>query len=160
VGRSAREGVHGIDELATLLPRHRAVVLALPHTTETHQLVDAAFLSALPAGAIVANVARGNIVDTDALLVELQSGRISAFLDVTDPEPLPTDHPLWRLPNVMITPHVGGGTSGWHRRGMRLVAEQLARYASGQQLINVITGTYLGPTRERISPAEERRNHA
>jgi phosphoglycerate dehydrogenase-like enzyme len=142
VGRTARDGVHGIDDVPRLLPHHQAVVLGLPHTAETHHFVDAAFLAALPDGAIVVNVARGNIVDTDALLAELETGRLSAFLDVTDPEPLPADHPLWRLPNVVITPHVGGGTLGWHRRGMRLVADQLGRYTSGQPLINIITGAY------------------
>jgi len=142
VGRTAREDVHGVDELRVLLPQHQVVVVALPHTDETHQLVDAAFLAALPDHALVVNVARGNIVDTEALLVELETGRLSAFLDVTDPEPLPSDHPLWRLPNVVITPHVGGGTSGWHRRGMRLIADQLSRFSAGEPLSNVITGTY------------------
>ncbi|WP_338179518.1 2-hydroxyacid dehydrogenase [Jatrophihabitans sp.] len=142
VARTARDGVHGVDELPGLLPSARAVVLALPHTPETHQLVDAGFLAALPDGAVLVNVARGTIVDTAALLAELRAGRLSAFLDVTDPEPLPADHPLWGLPNVVITPHVGGGTTGWRERGMRLVAEQIRRYVSGQPLVNVITGDY------------------
>jgi phosphoglycerate dehydrogenase-like enzyme len=134
--------VHGIEEATSLIPQHRVVVLALPHTAETHHLVDAALLAALPDGALVVNVARGTIVDGDALLAEVQTGRLSAFLDVTDPEPLPADHPLWRLPNVVITPHVGGGTAGWHERGMRLIAEQLNHQAAGEPLLNVITGTY------------------
>jgi phosphoglycerate dehydrogenase-like enzyme len=125
-----------------MLPTSRAVVLALPLTDETRGLVDAGFLAALPDGAIVVNVARGAIVDTAALLAETSSGRLSAFLDVVDPEPLPAGHPLWQVPNVQLTPHVGGGTQGWHGRGMRLMREQLTRFAAGQPLLNTITGDY------------------
>ncbi len=109
-------------------PAPTSSLVAIPATDETRGLVDAKFLAALPDSAIVANIARGSIVDTDALLAELQAERLSAFLDVTDPEPLPQDHPLWRAPNLIITPHVGGGTHGWERRGYRLVREQLERY--------------------------------
>jgi phosphoglycerate dehydrogenase-like enzyme len=142
VARTARDGVCSVDQLPELLPRARAVVLALPLTEATRGLVDARFLAALPDQAILVNVARGPIVDTDALLAETSSGRLYAFLDVTDPEPLPSDHPLWQVSNVLITPHVGGGTRGWHRRGMQLVSEQLERYARGDQLRNVVTGEY------------------
>jgi phosphoglycerate dehydrogenase-like enzyme len=142
VARTPREGVRSMDDLPALLPAARAVVLALPLTDQTRGLVDARFLAALPDGAIVVNVARGGIVDTEALLAETRSGRLFAFLDVTDPEPLPAGHPLWQVPNVLITPHVGGGTSGWRRRGMRLVTDQLERYLSGAPLQNVITGDY------------------
>ena len=142
VARTARDGVRTLADLPTLLPTAAAVVLALPLTDETRGLVDAAFLAALPDGAILVNVARGGIVDTEALLAETSSGRLSAFLDVTDPEPLPADHPLWQLPNVQITPHVGGGTQGWHERGMRLVRDQLQRFLAGQPLANAITGDY------------------
>ncbi|HVU91394.1 MAG TPA: NAD(P)-dependent oxidoreductase, partial [Jatrophihabitans sp.] len=88
------------------------------------------------------NVARGPIVDTDALLAELTAGRLHAFLDVTDPEPLPADHPLWDAPNLLLTPHVGGGTRGWPRRAYGLVAEQLRRYLAGEPLANVVTAGY------------------
>lgn len=142
VARTARDGVRTLADLPSLLPQARAVVLALPLTEATCRLVDATFLAALPDGAIVVNVARGAIVDTDALLAETSSGRLKAFLDVVDPEPLPSDHPLWQVPNVQITPHVGGGTRGWHERGMQLLRDQLARHAAGQQLANVITGDY------------------
>jgi len=125
VARTARDGIRSVADLPDLLPHARVVVLALPLTDATRGLVDASFLAALPDGAIVVNVARGGIVDTDALLVQTQSGRLSAFLDVTDPEPLPHDHPLWTVPSVQITPHVGGGTRGWHDRGMRLMRDQL-----------------------------------
>jgi phosphoglycerate dehydrogenase-like enzyme len=139
VARTARADVRTLADLPGLLPATRVVVVALPLTDQTRGLVDAAFLAALPAGAVVVNVARGAIVDTGALLAELERRRLSAFLDVTDPEPLPPDHPLWAAPNVLITPHVGGGTSGWQRRGYRLVREQLRRYAAGEALLNVIT---------------------
>jgi phosphoglycerate dehydrogenase-like enzyme len=139
VGRTAREDVRTLADLPELLPACRAVVVTLPLTGQTRGLVDAAFLAALPDGAVVVNVARGALVDTDALVAELRSGRLSAFLDVTDPEPLPPGSPLWTAPNVLITPHVGGGTSGWRRRGYQLVREQLGRYAAGEPLVNVIT---------------------
>lgn len=142
VGRTARDGVRGIDELPTLAPGADIVIIALPLTDATQHLVDATFLAALPDGAIVANIARGPIIDTDALLAEVTAGRLQAFLDVTDPEPLPAEHPLWRLPNVVITPHVGGGTHGWERRGYRLLREQIARYVAGEQLINTVGRQY------------------
>jgi phosphoglycerate dehydrogenase-like enzyme len=142
VGRTARDGVHGIDELPGLLPGADIVVIAVPETSATRGLVNAQFLGALPDGAIVANIARGAIIDTDALLAEVQAVRLSAFLDVTAPEPLPEGHALWHAPNVIITPHVGGGTHGWERRGYRLVREQIARYVAGEPLENVVGDTY------------------
>jgi len=142
VARTARDGVHAIDELPKLLPEHQIVVVALPHTAETHHLIDAPALALLPDGAMLVNIARGAIVDTDALVGHLTAGRLSAFLDVTDPEPLPADHPLWQAPNLIITPHVGGGTMGWQRRALRLVHEQLTRFAAGEPLVNVVGETY------------------
>jgi len=138
VGRTARPGVAGIESLPELLPQAEVVVLALPHTPQTDQLVGDDFLSALPDGAIVANVARGRIVDTDALVSHLRGGRISAFLDVTDPEPLPPEHPLWAMPNVIITPHVGGGTERWRERALTLIGDQLERLIDRRPLINVV----------------------
>lgn len=142
VARTARDGVRGIDELPDLLPDADILAIALPLTDETTGLIGADALAALPDGAIVANVARGPIVDTDALTAEVTAGRLRAFLDVTDPEPLPADHPLWDAPDVVITPHVGGGTHGWQRRGYRLVREQIERYAAGEPLVNVVGETY------------------
>jgi phosphoglycerate dehydrogenase-like enzyme len=138
VGRSAREGVQAIDQLAALLPEHDVVVLALPHTPETDHLVDKGFLAAMRDGALLVNVARGAIVDTDALLAELTARRLRAYLDVTDPEPLPAEHALWDAPNLVLTPHVGGGTVGWQQRAYRLVHDQVWRYARGEALINVV----------------------
>jgi len=142
VARTARDGVRGLADVPALLPRQDAVVLALPDTPETRGLVDAGFLAALPDGAVLVNVARGAIVDTAALLAQLRRERLHAFLDVTDPEPLPADHPLWDAPNLLLTPHVGGGTRGWERRAYELVREQLSRYLAGQELVNRVEDGY------------------
>jgi phosphoglycerate dehydrogenase-like enzyme len=142
VARAARDGVHGVDELPALLPAADVVILLVPLTAATIKLVDAAFLAAMPDGALLVNAARGPIVDTDALVSELRTGRLSAALDVTEPEPLPPDHPLWALPNVLITPHVAGSVRGLLPRAYRLVGDQLRRYAEGQPLLNVVTGEY------------------
>jgi phosphoglycerate dehydrogenase-like enzyme len=142
VARRARTDVRGIDELPALLPEHQVVVLALPRTPETTQLVDAAFLAAMPDDALLVNVARGGIVDTDALLAELSAQRLHAFLDVTEPEPLPPEHPLWDAPNLLLTPHVGGGTAGWQERAYALVREQLLRYRAVEPLINEVAAGY------------------
>ena len=139
VGRSARDAVHAIAEVEALRGDAEVVVLALPLTEETRHLVDAAFLAALPDGAVVVNVGRGGLLDTGALLDELSAGRLRAFLDVTDPEPLPADHPLWSAPNVLIAPHVGGGTRGWQERGYALVRDQVARWRAGEPLANVVS---------------------
>jgi phosphoglycerate dehydrogenase-like enzyme len=142
VATTARPGVHGRDELPALLPAADIVVLVVPLTAATRRLVDAAFLAALPDGALLVNAARGPVVDTAALAAELDSGRLAAALDVTDPEPLPPGHPLWRMPNLLLTPHVAGSVTGALRRGYGLVGDQLRRYAGGEALINVIGGDY------------------
>ncbi|MET8150767.1 2-hydroxyacid dehydrogenase [Actinoplanes sp. NPDC049668] len=144
VARTARaeRSVHAVGELAALLPYAEVVVLVVPLTERTRGLVDAAFLAALPDGALLVNAARGPVVDTGALLAELASGRISAALDVTDPEPLPADHPLWRLPNVFITPHVAGTVAGLLPRAYRLVGDQLRRFAAGEPLVNRVVDGY------------------
>jgi len=132
--------VHGVEELPELLPRHDVVVLATPLTDATRGLVDAPFLAALPDGALVVNVARGPVVVTEDLVAELSTGRLSAALDVTDPEPLPPDHALWTLPNALISPHVGGDTSAFPPRARALLKDQLERYAAGRPLRNVVAG--------------------
>jgi phosphoglycerate dehydrogenase-like enzyme len=142
VARTARDGVRTLADLPELLPKQHVVVVAVPHTTDTHRLVDAKFLAAMPDGALLVNIARGGIVDTEALLAELTAGRLYAFLDVTDPEPLPPDHPLWDAPNLLLTPHVGGGTRGWRRRAYRLVRDQLERWRDGTELQNQVTAGY------------------
>jgi phosphoglycerate dehydrogenase-like enzyme len=144
VARTARpaEDVHGVDELPALLPYADVVVLVVPLTEQTRGLVDAAFLAALPDGALLVNAARGPVADTAALLTELATGRISAALDVTDPEPLPAAHPLWRLPNVFITPHIGGAVRGLLPRAYGLVGDQLRRFAAGEPLVNRVVRGY------------------
>lgn len=142
VARSARDGVHAIAELPSLLPQADVVVLVVPLTDETRGLVDADFLAAMKEGALLVNVARGAVVDTDALVAALHAGRISAATDVADVEPLPEDHPLWGAPNLLISPHVGGASSAMWPRAHRLVRDQLHRYAAGEELVNVMSGAY------------------
>ncbi|MER8088309.1 2-hydroxyacid dehydrogenase [Streptomyces sp. NPDC058316] len=142
VARSARATARGpvraLDDLPALLPEADVVVLSTPLNPSTQGLVGAEFLAAMPDGALLVNVARGGVVDTGALLLELGSGRLRAALDVTDPEPLPAGHPLWHAPNVLITPHVGGSSSAFLPRAKRLVAGQLNRFASGEPVRNVV----------------------
>ncbi|WP_030913667.1 2-hydroxyacid dehydrogenase [Streptosporangium amethystogenes] len=142
VARTARPGVHGMDELPALLPAADVVVLLVPSTPETAGMVDAGFLTAMKDGAVLVNAARGSVVDTAALVAELGSGRILAALDVTDPEPLPEGHPLWSAPGVLITPHVAGSSPASVRRTLKLLRSQLLRYLAGEPLKNVITGSY------------------
>lgn len=136
VGRTARDGVHARDDLDALIPEADVVVLALPLDDSSRCMVDAGFLARMKDGALLVNVARGGIVDTDAMLTE--AGRLNFALDVTDPEPLPADHPLWRTPGVFISPHVGGNTSAFLPRVGRLVTDQVRRWQSGAPLRNVI----------------------
>jgi phosphoglycerate dehydrogenase-like enzyme len=142
VARGARDGVEPIESLPDLLPDADVVVLIVPGTDETRGLFDATMLGRLKGGALLVNLARGAVVDTDALAAELASGRIHAALDVVDPEPLPPEHPLWRAPNLLLSPHVGGHSSAMQPRAHKLVREQLQRYAAGEPLANVVTGDY------------------
>jgi len=139
VARRARSGdrpVHAVDELPALLPDADVVIVIAPLTPETEGLIGAEALALLPDGALLVNVARGKLVDTNALLAATASGQIRAALDVTDPEPLPADHPLWRVPGVLISPHVGGASTAFFPRADRLVSAQLRRYAAGEELEN------------------------
>lgn len=142
VARRARHGVEAFEALPDLLPWAEVVVLTVPMTDQTRGLVDARFLAALPDGALVVNVARGPVVVTADLLAEVRSGRLRAALDVTDPEPLPPGHPLWSLPNVLVSPHVGGDTTAFLPRARRLVSAQVRRYVAGEPLANVVSSTY------------------
>jgi len=144
IARTARpeEGVHGVRDLPDLLPAADIVVVIVPLTDQTRGLVDARFLAALPDGALLVNAARGPVADTDSLVAELSTGRIAAALDVTDPEPLPAAHPLWTMPNVLLTPHVAGSVRGVLRRGYRLVGQQLRRYAASERLVNEVVDGY------------------
>jgi phosphoglycerate dehydrogenase-like enzyme len=132
------ESVHAVDELPDLLPHADIVVSTLPLTAESAGLLDARLLAALPDDALIVNVGRGGTIDTAALLAETGSGRLRAALDVMDPEPPPVGHPLWSAPNVLITPHVGGGSATFYPRAERLIAEQLRRFAAGEPLLNQV----------------------
>ena len=135
----AREHLHGIDELPALLPRADAVVVLAPLTESTRGLIGAAELAGMRDGALLVNGARGAVVDTDALVPELTTGRLRAVLDVTDPEPLPDDHPLWAAAGLLsITPHIAGNSRLSNAHAAELAAEQLVRWCAGQPLVNVV----------------------
>jgi phosphoglycerate dehydrogenase-like enzyme len=138
VARRARDGVHAAHDLPVLLPEADVVVVVVPSSPETRHLVDAGFLATMKRGALLVNVGRGTVVDTDALVAALHEGQVHAALDVTDPEPLPRDHPLWEAPNLVLSPHTGGSTSAFWPRAHRLVRAQLERYAAGEPLANVV----------------------
>lgn len=142
IARTARDTVRGpvhpLSDLSAHLPEADVVVLATPLTDATRGLVGSGFLAQMKDGALLVNVARGGVVDTKALLAELESGRLYAALDVTDPEPLPTGHPLWHAPGVLITPHVGGPSSAFLPRAKRLIRDQLTLFAAGEPLRNVV----------------------
>ncbi|RZT87967.1 phosphoglycerate dehydrogenase-like enzyme [Pseudonocardia sediminis] len=142
VGRTARDGVRGMDELPSLLPEHDATVLIVPLTDETRGMVDAEFLAAMPDGAVLVNGARGPVCDTDALAAELTSERLRAAVDVTDPEPLTEGHPLWKVPGLLLTPHVGGSVPLATTRAYGVAAEQLAYVVRGEEPPNVVHGAY------------------
>ncbi|MBB5955421.1 phosphoglycerate dehydrogenase-like enzyme [Saccharothrix tamanrassetensis] len=142
VGRTARDGVHGMDELPELLGGFDAVLVVVPLTAETRGMVDAGFLSRMKDGAVLINAARGPVVDTAALVAELATGRLRAALDVTEPEPLPADHPLWTVPGLFLTPHVAGSCTGHAERAYAVVAGEVARFARGEEPRNLVRGEY------------------
>lgn len=137
--RSDEQGfIRGIDELPTLLPNADIVIVGVPLTESTTGLVGESFLAALPDGALVVNIARGKVADTDAILAEAERGRLRFALDVTDPEPLPAAHPLFALPNVLVSPHVGGASTAMIPRMARLLREQIERMLRGDEPLNVV----------------------
>lgn len=137
VGRTRRGAVAAVQELPALLPDAHIVILAVPLTEHTEGMVDAAFLRRLRDDALVVNIARGSVIDTEALLGEVP--RIEAVLDVVDPEPLPSDHPLWHAPGVLITPHIGGDTDAFPRLARELITEQASRWRRGEALVNIVS---------------------
>ena len=145
VASSAREDergpIHGIDELPELLPHAEIVIVVVPLTDSTRGLIGDDFLAALPDDALVVNVARGPVADTDALVEHATSGRIRLALDVTDPEPLPADHPLWSLPNVLVSPHIGGATSAMLPRMARLLRRQIEHLLADEEPENIVLRT-------------------
>jgi phosphoglycerate dehydrogenase-like enzyme len=142
VALHSHEGVSSVAELPTLLPRADIVVLLLPLTESTRGLVDATFLAKMAPGALLVNASRGAIVDTQALTDALLSARITAALDVTDPEPPPDGHPLWSAAGVLITPHIAGWVAKRLDRSWRLVSDQVDRYSRGMPLRNVVLEGY------------------
>jgi phosphoglycerate dehydrogenase-like enzyme len=140
VARSARldPQVHAVSELDALLPRAEVVILILPATPESRQLIGANQLALMKQGTLLVNAARGPIVDTEALVEALHAGRMRAALDVTDPEPLPDGHPLWKCPNLLLTPHIGGSSPQFAARAVRVASEELHRYMAGEPLQNVV----------------------
>lgn len=145
VASSAREDergpIHGIDELPGLLPHAEIVIVVVPLTDGTRGLIGDDFLAALPDDALVVNVARGPVADTEALVEHATSGRIRLALDVTDPEPLPADHPLWSLPNVLVSPHIGGATSAMLPRMARLLRRQIEHLLADEEPENIVLRT-------------------
>ena len=134
--RSGGNGAKKIPEFDSDISNFDVIFLILPLNTESHHYFNTTRLSKMKDGALLINVARGPVIDTDALVKELYSKRIFAGLDVTDPEPLPKGHPLWSAPNCIIAPHVGGDSTAFESRGKKLVEQQLSNVANGQPLMN------------------------
>lgn len=136
--RSGGNGAKKISEFDSDISDFDVIFLILPLNSDSYQYFNTSRLSKIKDGALLINVARGPIVDTDALVNELYSKRIFAGLDVTDPEPLPKGHALWSAPNCIIAPHVGGDSTAFESRGKKLVEQQLSNVANGQPLINSV----------------------
>ncbi|HEX7262975.1 MAG TPA: 2-hydroxyacid dehydrogenase [Candidatus Dormibacteraeota bacterium] len=140
VARHQRDDARSSDDLPQLLPDADIVINLLPLTPGTEKFMDSRFIAQMKTGALLVNAGRGRTVDTDALLAALEAGRIRAALDVTDPEPLPSGHPLWHAPNVLITPHIAGTVAKWEERAYRFAGEQIRRYAAGRPLLGIEAG--------------------
>jgi len=140
VGMTAREGVHGVRELSVLLELHDVVVLMVPLTSRTRGMVDAEFLARMRDGAVLVNVSRGAVVDTDALVAELTTGRLRAALDVTDPEPIPMDDPLVGLDNCLIVPHIASASRATRGKMAAMAAANLLAGVRGEPLPTPVEG--------------------
>lgn len=139
VARTARSNpkVESVSDLDQLIPQAQVIILILPSTAETHHLIGPRQFALMKQGTLLVNSARGPIVDTDALVDALNAGRIRAAIDVTDPEPLPAEHPLWKCPNLLITPHIGGSSTQFAPRSIKTAEDELRRYMAGEPLRNV-----------------------
>lgn len=138
VASAPRGGVHGPADVPGLLPQHQVVVVCAPLTEQTRGLVDKEFLAAMPDGAVLINAGRGKIVDTEALVAELQAGRLRAALDVTEPEPLPEGHPLWECGGAIISPHMARTVPGTNALCYQVAAEQVAAFLAGVTPANLV----------------------
>lgn len=141
-GSTARTDSHGevlsTEQLKDYAGQIEVLILIVPLNDSTHHLVDANLMSLLPDGATIVNVARGPVVDTDALVAEVASGRLNVASDVFDPEPLPADHPLWQYPNALITPHNGGNTKAFFPRMVKLLKRQLQAWSLSEDGENLV----------------------
>ena len=142
VARTARDGIEGLDDLPRLLPEADIVVVLTPLTPETRELVGERFLASMKPGALLVNGARGACVDTEALMAAARERGIRAFLDVTEPEPLPDGHPLWSTPGIFITPHIGSLVADNNERCFRVVRENLTRWLDGRPVLNRVEHGY------------------
>jgi phosphoglycerate dehydrogenase-like enzyme len=142
VARRPRPDVHPMTELHSILPAADIVVILLPLTEATRGIIDAEAIAAMKPGALLVNAARGPIISSDAMTAAVLAGRIRVALDVTDPEPLPAEHPLWSAPGALITPHVASDVVREQERVWRLVRDQVGRLARGEGLANVVVDGY------------------
>jgi phosphoglycerate dehydrogenase-like enzyme len=136
--RNAREGVEAVERLGETVEGADVVVVLAPLSEDTRGLVGAEVLARMPVGALLVNAGRGPVVDTDALVEAVRAGRVRAALDVTDPEPLPDDHPLLTLDGVFLTPHVAGDTPEAERAAQALARAQILRCRAGLPLEHVV----------------------
>ena len=134
----ARDNIKAIEDLHKDVATFDCIVVIVPLTDKTRNLIDKNILSAMKTGSLLVNVARGPVVNTHDLFAELSKGRISAALDVTDPEPLPADHPLWKLSNCQIIPHVGGDSEAFEPQARKFLEQQFKDIAEGKPLHNEI----------------------
>jgi phosphoglycerate dehydrogenase-like enzyme len=133
------EKVGQSKDLLAMLPEADVVAIAVPLTSETEKLFNAAAFAAMKRGSYLINISRGKVVDTEALVAALKSGQLAgACLDVTEPEPLPAGHALWSVPNVIITPHVAGESEVTDQRSSALLRENMRRFGAGEPLLNVV----------------------
>ena len=142
VARTKRDDVEPMDALPELLPQADIVVVLTPLTDETRGMVNEAFLGRMKPGALLVNGARGACVDTEALLAATRDRGIEAYVDVTDPEPLPAGHPLWSAPGVFITPHIGSLVADNRARCFRVIRENLTAWIDGGQPKNRVEYGY------------------
>jgi phosphoglycerate dehydrogenase-like enzyme len=138
VASRRRGDIHGVDAIDELLPNADVVIVLLPATPETVGLIGKQRLATLKTGALLVNAGRGTVVDMEALIDELEAGRLNAALDVFDPEPLPPESPLWKLHDVLLTPHVAGDSPAADQRVYELVGDQIRRHFEGRPLLNVV----------------------